>query len=491
MGALESCFPDGCSSTYPAAPQAIRTLLDPKDHFAASREIDGPLAGDCLAAYCILGGQPKRIADAARILRSLQDGSALGKAIGQDSNQVVDNNSGISGLLKNMVQMGAARDPNAEVQAMDRSLGCVLGNCVGDALGAPLEFLGVRYGKRELKGMQDRNIWTKPGYNKFHVKPGQWTDDFAMGLCIADSLLCCNGYDGIDLRQRFFLWKTHGYNNAFGRDPTRIRRTSIGLGGNISMSIEEWEYNPQRKPDTSEGDEYTNGNGSVMRNGAIPVWFRQDLKAGMTAAYGQSKATHQGEEAAECCRLLTFICVQLLAGAGRKLLNDLSGFKSSLYTVTCLAAAKPEERCKENAYPVFGDMADRCWTWRSKDYRYSTTRAMRQPGYVGSYCMDCLSMALHCVYSTENFEDAALKAANLCGDADSVCAVTCQIAGALYGASAIPSHWVDEVERWDGGSIVARALMLHQHEALPREEALSDGACASAGTLGTAHEGPV
>merc|ERR1719469_1216650 len=120
-------------------------------------------------------------------------------------------------------------------------MGCMLGNAVGDALGGPLEFSDVRYGVKEITGMCDEAIWSKGGYNRFRLKPGQWTDDCSMGLCIADSLLCCGGFDALDLRQRFFLWKQYGYNNAFGRDPDRSTRSSVGLGGNISESMSEWE----------------------------------------------------------------------------------------------------------------------------------------------------------------------------------------------------------------------------------------------------------
>jgi ADP-ribosylglycohydrolase len=221
---------------------------------------------------------------------------------------------------------------------LDRSLGCIMGNAVGDALGAPLEFSPVRYGVAELKGLCHKEIWNKGGYNRFTLKPGQWTDDQSMGLCIVDSLLVCDGFDGCDLRQRFRAWLEYGYNNAFGRDKARENKASVGLGGNIGDSMDEWCRTG--KPMTEAGDAFTSGNGSVMRNGAMPVWFRDDLEAGMKAAYQQSRTTHQGEEAAELCRLLTFICTKFINGAGRELLDDLSEFTSPLYTVSCLAAAK-------------------------------------------------------------------------------------------------------------------------------------------------------
>jgi len=302
-------------------------------------------------------------------------------------------------------------------------------------------------------------------------------------------LLSSGGFDPLDLRQRFHLWNRYGYNNAFGHDLDREDRSSVGLGGNISQSISEWE-DEVRHPMTQAGNRFTSGNGSVMRNGALPVWFHNDLNAGMAAAYGQSKTTHGGDEAAELCRFLTWLCGQFINGADRKLLEDLSAFDTPLYTVRCLANGLCEERHEDNSDPVFGGLQNRRWDWRSKDHKYCHARSVEQPGYIGSYAMDNVSMALHCVYFTSTFEEATLLVANLRGDADSVCAVVGQIAGSLYGASAIPVDWLERVQRWDGGgTILARAMMLHNQEAVSPEEALSDQACATAGQLQLAPDG--
>lgn len=450
-------------STGPASPETIRLLFDRTNCFEASRSIfndGGPsneaIGCDALAAYCILGGAPERFSRAQAALSHVRSQAA---------------------------------DPDEATRILNRSLGCVLGNAIGDALGAPLEFASVRYGSKELTSMCQDEIWLSPNaYNSFCLKPGQWTDDNSMALCLVDSLLCCGGFDAIDLRQRFFLWVHFGYNNAFGRDPERRTKASVGLGGNISSSILEWKNESPRTPETSAGDKFTSGNGSVMRNSGIPVWFRDDLEAGMAAAYQQSKTTHGGDEAAELCRLLTFICIHFIRGSGREFLEDLSAFRTPLYSVSCLAAAQCEEEHEQNANPIFGGLENRRWDWRSREYRYCETRAKEQPGYVGSYAMDAVSMALHCVYSTDTFEAATLKAANLRGDSDSVCAVVGQLAGALYGASAIPEEWWEKVQQWDGGSIAARALMLHDHEMQPANLALSQVACATAALLGTCYE---
>jgi ADP-ribosyl-[dinitrogen reductase] hydrolase len=52
-----------------------------------------------------------------------------------------------------------------------------------------------------------------------------------------------------------------------------------------------------------------------------------------------------------------------------------------------------------------------------------------------------LEAALWAVDTSESFEDAVLLAANLGEDADTVAAVTGQLAGAIWGASRIPPKW--------------------------------------------------
>eukprot|EP00756_Hemistasia_phaeocysticola_P065795 Hpha_TRINITY_DN8795_c0_g1::TRINITY_DN8795_c0_g1_i2::g.45161::m.45161 len=176
-------------------------------------------------------------------------------------------------------------------------------------------------------------------------------------------------------------------------------------------------------------------------------------------------------------------------GAPKSLLDDLSEFSSPCYGVECLRDGRAEEKHQQNANPVFGGLDRRRWNWKDKGFHYCEHRASAQPGYVGSYAMDAVAMALHCVYHTDTFKDATLRAANLRGDSDSVCAVTGQLAGALYGVSSIPPPWLERVELWDGGSIAARALLLYRGERV--EGALGDGACASAQLLGIPADPPL
>jgi ADP-ribosyl-[dinitrogen reductase] hydrolase len=56
-----------------------------------------------------------------------------------------------------------------------------------------------------------------------------------------------------------------------------------------------------------------------------------------------------------------------------------------------------------------------------------------------------LEASLWAVGRTGSFEEAVLLAANLGEDADTTAAITGQLAGALYGAGAIPQRWRDRL----------------------------------------------
>ncbi len=131
-----------------------------------------------------------------------------------------------------------------------------------------------------------------------------------MGLCLADSLLSTQGeFCPLDALMRFSCWWMNGYNNTFHYDKLRGSRGSIGLGGNISSSLQAFRQNG--KPYTHSGDcsisglEYSPlfyffcstqlflGNGSIMRLAPIAVACNHNPSRAMEMAAMQSRTTHQ------------------------------------------------------------------------------------------------------------------------------------------------------------------------------------------------------
>eukprot|EP00747_Dinoflagellata_sp_TGD_P038858 gnl/TRDRNA2_/TRDRNA2_139923_c1_seq1.p1 gnl/TRDRNA2_/TRDRNA2_139923_c1~~gnl/TRDRNA2_/TRDRNA2_139923_c1_seq1.p1 ORF type:complete len:120 (-),score=11.95 gnl/TRDRNA2_/TRDRNA2_139923_c1_seq1:84-443(-) len=110
-----------------------------------------------------------------------------------------------------------------------------------------------------------------------------------------------------------------------------------------------------------------------------------------------------------------------------------------------------------------------CWRWREPEILLDATASARGDGfngypfslgYFGSFCMDALAVALHVNYNGNSFESVIVRAANMLGDADTLAAISGQLAGAIYGYSRIKPRYISELRKWEDGEIAARAALL-------------------------------
>lgn len=362
----------------------------------------------------------------------------------------------------------AYQDPFAE-----RAVGALLGMAVGDSVGAPLEFASVLdTGHR----FDPDTLEVTGGINQFRVKPGQWTDDTSMGLCIADSLLACGEYDGTDIRLRFWNWWFRGYNNAFRYDDSLAlskysvgEKCSVGCGANVKASLCAIVNQSPPPRFAAKGEDA--GNGSLMRLAPIPIYFHASEELAVRASAESSLTTHPGAIAADACAFLGFLL-------RRAIVRDIaSEDTAACFLDACVEAylARPEAEAQPQvarllcgAEPI--GSPERCWSWRDPagpflretvEARGDTYNGYQvKPEYFGSFCADGLAMALHCFYHTSSFMEAVSRSVNLLGDADTVGAICGQIAGAFYGVSAIDSRLVAQVQTWDGGEIALRGALL-------------------------------
>ena len=88
------------------------------------------------------------------------------------------------------------------------ALGAMLGLAIGDAMGAPVEFR-PRGKFTPVTGFRDGG--------PFKLKAGQWTDDTSMALCLATSLMTCQGMNPKDQMDRYSRWMNDGYMGIFKR----------------------------------------------------------------------------------------------------------------------------------------------------------------------------------------------------------------------------------------------------------------------------------
>lgn len=272
----------------------------------------------------------------------------------------------------------------------DRARGALLGLACGDAVGTTVEF-APRGSFAPVTDMV--------GGGPFRLQAGQWTDDTAMAVCLAESLVACRGFDPVDQLKRYVRWWREGHNSPTG--------TCFDIGNTTRESLAEFERTgePYRRLDPRNG-----GNGSLMRLAPIPIAYADPGDA----AEKQGMTTHASLEANAACRLYAVAIRRAIDGAGKAEVLDLpGGFKT-----------KPEAEIRS-----------------------------------GGYVVDSLEAALWCVWRAAGFEEAVLLAANLGHDADTTAAIAGQLAGALYGESGIPPRWLARLWRRDDLTTLADRLM--------------------------------
>lgn len=275
---------------------------------------------------------------------------------------------------------------------IDRARGALVGLAVGDALGTTLEFSGrdSRPQHREMTGG-----------GPFGLRPGEWTDDTSMALALADSLITRGGFDATDLMDRFVAWWQDGRYSCTG--------ACFDIGNATQQALDHYLHGGG--PFAGSTDPTTAGNGSLMRLAPAVLHTLRDAEACRRIAAEQSRTTHGAREATEACVFLGDLLRSAILGAGKG----------------------------ETLAPRTWDGSARIQSIAHSDWRGQPRALIESSGYV----VHTLEAALWAVDRTNGFEEALVLAVNLADDADSVGAVTGQLAGALYGMSGIPSRWLE------------------------------------------------
>jgi ADP-ribosyl-[dinitrogen reductase] hydrolase len=300
----------------------------------------------------------------------------------------------------------------------DRYRGALLGLAAGDAVGTTLEF--------KSRGAFDP-ITDMVGGGPFHLEPGQWTDDTSMALCLATSLVHCDGFDARDQMDRYCDWWSRGYLSSTG--------TCFDIGNTVSDALRR--YQRTNDPFAGSADPKSAGNGSLMRLAPVVLFYHPDLDAITRYAGESSRTTHAANEAIDACKIFAQCLAAVLDG------------RSKAAALAAAAGSDGSERLRSIA-------AARYLDW--------PIERIRGTGYV----VDCLEAALWCFGHTNDFRSAILRAANLGDDADTTAAVCGQIAGAYYGASGIPRKWLDQVVLRDEIVALADSLMRVAPSAKPQ-----------------------
>lgn len=278
---------------------------------------------------------------------------------------------------------------------------------VGDALGLPLE--GAQ-GPIEVE-LEALN-------------PGRYSDDTAMTMAVVESILRVGGLDGDDLAaslaEAYFEEPWRGY----GSGPPRI----------FEMMREGLSWRELLDRRVYPGG--SKGNGAAMRVAPLGLLFGDDLFDLREKVEVCSRITHSHPLAVEGAYLQA--CAVALASR-----SDPGRFDRSLF-LEALASLCESDEYREKLEGGLDLL---------KSSRASPEEVARVLGN-GPLALDSVPSAVVSFLAGSSFEDVALRALRLGGDADTICSMALALAGALWGEGAIRGEWAEGVE----GSARIKAL---------------------------------
>ena len=318
-----------------------------------------------------------------------------------------------------------------------RVRGCLLGGALGDALGAPVEFLSLA---------EIRNACGPDGATELlsaYGRVGAITDDTQMTLFTAEGLIraaqrgrdrgICN--PNLVLKHAYWGWlTTQGY--AW----ESIATDGFEPGGWL---IEERTLHSLRAPGNTcvaalrslSGDlqarNDSKGCGGVMRSAPVGLTLVPDLDA---FEYGCSFAaiTHGHPTGQLASGAFALIVSRLAEGA------DL---ETSAIDALRRLKEEPEDRADETVRAVEVALAAAADT-RARPPSAEVVTSLGR-GWIAE---EALAIGLYCALVADDFVHGVRLAVNHGGDSDSTGSITGNLLGSWWGDGALPEAWLEQLE---------------------------------------------
>ena len=376
-----------------------------------------------------------------------------------------------------MTMPQTARPPSAAraPDRLSRYTACLLAGAIGDALGAPVEFMSRHEILRRCGPGGIRDYWSVYG------RPGAITDDTQMTLFTAEGLLraATQGHppghtayvaQAAKACQRWLLTQDEGPAAHAGREgllgipALHSRRapgtTCLAALRQVAARAPSPGARPGRDPVAAAGPRHdsrdlcalfarnnSRGCGGVMR--VAPAGL---LLAGMIAGEERlareaftlgaelAALTHghpggclpAGVLAALVALLVRGVPLPAALARTKPLLVTRRGFEDTLAAVNAAERLARQEPAQHDAMVRLGG------------------------GWVGE---EALAIGLYCALSAPDFETAIILAVNHSGDSDSTGAITGNLLGAALGMAALPARWLEPLELADVTREIGTALL--------------------------------
>jgi ADP-ribosyl-[dinitrogen reductase] hydrolase len=305
----------------------------------------------------------------------------------------------------------------------DRACGVLLATAAGDALGAGYEF---------GPPLPDDEPVTMRGGGACNWEPGEWTDDTAMAIAIAEVAATGADLRSVDAQDqivaRWVGWSRTAPDVGIQTSQVLGQVLDGGVSGAAAAAL-------AASADLHERTGHTAGNGSLMRTAPVALAYLDDPGGLAEAAMAVSLLTHFDRSAGEACVLWSLaIRHAILTGEldARAGLGYLPAEQRGVWAERLDAAERlrPSD-FSNNGWVVEALQAAWCAIVRTP---YSVPGEDPKAGVSHT---DLLRMSL----------EIAVRGGR---DADTVAAIAGGLVGAAFGASAVPGEWRSAVHGWPG-----------------------------------------
>jgi ADP-ribosyl-[dinitrogen reductase] hydrolase len=339
-------------------------------------------------------------------------------------------------------KMSLPRIPS-DSRVRSRFNGCLLGGAVGDALGAPVEFLDLdeivlTYGEAGIRDYA-------PAYGKL----GAITDDTQMTLFTAEAVLSAHLAAILQSQEPDFFRAAAG---SYARWLMTQENSRLVCSGNAKTSwlLQQKKLFSRRAPgttclsalQTSRGRvaramNDSKGCGGVMRMAPVGMYFAYSLGGERNPdrllsnifATGNDLAALTHGHPSGCLSAGALAVIVSLILVGNSLPDAIRAAKEELkkhpsHKETLAAIEKAESLAK------------------SRPRERSVLRELGK-GFVAE---EALALGIYCALGARDFEDGIILAVNHSGDSDSTGTITGNLLGGAGGAEAIPVRWLAQLE---------------------------------------------
>ncbi|HEX9139731.1 MAG TPA: ADP-ribosylglycohydrolase family protein [Steroidobacteraceae bacterium] len=382
----ESLLPDGAS--YVRLPVADQSVPDDEIMQRIQAEIAAAIGtGQCVYVHCRAGiGRTGTAVGCFLSEQGLEPGSALTRLneLWQQSAraaswptvpQTEEQAEYIRRWRRRPEAIGSVIpvDLRAVASLRQRFEGALLGLALGDALAAATQY---------RRAGHFTPVGDLLGGGPFELPRGAWSDDTAMALCLAESLVETGGGDPDDQLARYARWQREGYPSATGQCVGITAATVRALKGRAAAA-------------TGEGALRSLDPEPLSRVAPVVMYAFAEPQLIIEQVLQATRVTCHAPPVLDACRRLAAMVHAALQGYNRQ---------------AVLGVAEPPV-----AAPAVSPTA-------------------------GAPAL--LELAAWAFGSTDNFRDGALRAVNLGGDADVIGAAYGQLAGAHYGVRGLPRAWL-------------------------------------------------